>query len=197
MGHRACQWNAGSFAADSAGLLPIVDFAVRRQYISWWCVLGRSNCSLKLQKTSVKETIMAVRKAEAAWNGNLKEGKGNVKFGSFSGPYSFASRFEDGQGTNPEELIAAAHAACFSMAFSHALSEAGHTPQQVQTTAKVHLVKGEGGFSIPHIDLQTEGRVPGIDNKKFQEVAEQAKTNCPVSKVLAGAKITLEATLAS
>jgi lipoyl-dependent peroxiredoxin len=140
---------------------------------------------------------MAVRTGEAVWNGNLKEGKGNVKFGSFAGPYSFTSRFEDGQGTNPEELIAAAHAACFSMAFSHALSEAGHPPKQVRTTAKVHLVKGEGGFSIPQIDLVTEGQIPGIDGKAFHEIAEKAKANCPVSKVLAGATITLEARLSS
>jgi lipoyl-dependent peroxiredoxin len=140
---------------------------------------------------------MAVRTAQAIWNGNLKEGKGRVKFGGFDNPYSFTSRFEEGQGTNPEELIAAAHAACFSMAFSHALSEAGHPPTQVQTTAKVHLVKGESGFSIPKIDLQTEGKVPGIENKAFQEIAEKAKTNCPVSKVLAGATITLEASLVS
>jgi lipoyl-dependent peroxiredoxin len=142
---------------------------------------------------------MAVRTAEAAWQGNLKEGKGNVKFGggAFNGAYSFASRFENGAGTNPEELIAAAHASCFSMALSHGLSQAGHEPKEVRTTAKVHLEKGAAGFSIPRIELATVANVPGIDNATFQKQAEEAKKNCPVSKVLAGAEITLDAKLAS
>jgi lipoyl-dependent peroxiredoxin len=140
---------------------------------------------------------MAVRSANAKWEGDLKSGKGSMKFagGGYEGNYSFASRFEDGKGTNPEELIAAAHAGCFSMAFSHALSEAGHKPTSVETTAKVHLEKQGAGFGIPRIDLVTKAVVPGIDDAKFQEVAKSAKENCPVSKVLAGAEITLDATL--
>lgn len=140
---------------------------------------------------------MATRTADAAWNGNLKEGKGNVRFGggAFDGAYSFKSRFEDGQGTNPEELIAAAHASCFTMALSNGLSQAGHEPKEVRTTAKVHLEKGDKGFAIPRIELQTVGDVPGIDEAAFKKLAEEAKNNCPVSKVLAGAEISLDAKL--
>ncbi len=116
--------------------------------------------------------------------------------GAYQGPYSFASRFEDGQGTNPEELIAAAHAGCFSMALSHELAQAGHAPTRVHTTAKVHLQKAaEGGFYIPRIDLHTEAEVPGLDAATFQEKAESAKRNCPISKLLAAAEITMEARL--
>ena len=142
---------------------------------------------------------MATRRSEAVWEGDLKQGKGTMKLGSgaYQGSYSFMSRFEDGAGTNPEELIAAAHAGCFSMALSHALSEAGHPPRRVQTSASVHLTKSAGGFSISKIDLETEGDVPGIDAAEFQRQAETAKANCPVSKVLAGAEITLQAKLLS
>jgi lipoyl-dependent peroxiredoxin len=142
---------------------------------------------------------MPVRTATAQWEGNLQQGRGKMGFGSgaFEGPYSFASRFEDGRGTNPEELIAAAHAGCFSMAFAHQLATAGFPPKLVRTTAKVHLVKTEAGFSIPTIELETEADVPGIDRAKFQEIAEGAKTNCPVSKLLTGAQIKLSATLLS
>lgn len=140
---------------------------------------------------------MPTRNAEAVWEGNLKEGNGHMKLagGAYDGPYSFSSRFENGQGTNPEELIAAAHAGCFSMAFANALTQAGHAPQRVHTTAKVHLEKGAEGFSIPRIDLITEASVPGIDPAKFQETAQNAKKNCPVSKLLAAAQITLDAKL--
>ena len=140
---------------------------------------------------------MPVRSANAKWEGDLKSGKGSVKLagGAYEGPYSFTSRFEDGSGTNPEELIAAAHAGCFSMALSHMLSQAGHPPKRVETTAKVHLEKQGEGFAIPRIDLITEAQVPGIDENGFRQHAENAKANCPVSKVLAGAKITLEAKL--
>lgn len=140
---------------------------------------------------------MAIRSAEAKWNGDLKGGKGNVKFGNgaFDGQYSFTSRFEEGTGTNPEELIAAAHASCFSMALSNGLSQAGHPPTEVKTTANVHLVKGETGFGIPKIDLVTVAKVPGMDNAAFQEQAEKAKKNCPISKLLAAAEITLDAKL--
>jgi osmotically inducible protein OsmC len=115
--------------------------------------------------------------------------------GAYEGQYSFSSRFENGTGTNPEELIAAAHAGCFTMAFSNGLSQAGHVPTKVETTAKVHLEKTEAGFGIPRIDLVTEAVVPGLDDAKFQELAQTAKKNCPVSKLLAAAEITLDAKL--
>ena len=140
---------------------------------------------------------MPIRTASARWSGNLTEGSGTIKTGKggYEGNYSFKSRFEEGEGTNPEELIGAAHAGCFSMAFAHGLSQAGFTPKRVQTTAKVHLEKNPAGFSIPKIELHTEADVPNIDEASFQEQAETAKTNCPVSKVLAGAEITLNAKL--
>jgi osmotically inducible protein OsmC len=138
---------------------------------------------------------MATRKADAVWRGNLQQGEGRVQFGNFDKPYSFKSRFEEGEGTNPEELIAAAHAGCFSMALSHGLSQAGHEPKEVRTTAKVHLEKTAGGFAIPRIELDTVANVPGIDDAAFQKQAEDAKKNCPVSKVLAGAEISLNAKL--
>ena len=140
---------------------------------------------------------MAVRTSEAEWQGNLAEGKGTMKLGSgaYQGQYSFKSRFESGTGTNPEELIAAAHAGCFSMALSHGLSQAGHTPKRVHTTAKVHLDKVEGGFAISRIELDCEAEVPGIDEATFRQQAEGAKTGCPVSKALAATQITLNAKL--
>ena len=140
---------------------------------------------------------MPVRTAEAEWKGNLSRGSGRMKLGSgaFEGSYSFPSRFEEGPGSNPEELIGAAHAGCFSMALSHILSEAGHIPDVVHTTAKVHIDKVEDGFKITSIELQTKGKVPGIDEETFQEKAEAAKEGCPVSQALAGTEITLEAEL--
>jgi osmotically inducible protein OsmC len=140
---------------------------------------------------------MPVRTADAQWEGSLQNGKGQMRFGSgaFEGSYSFNSRFADGAGTNPEELIAAAHAGCFSMALSGALGRAGHDPTSVKTTAKVHLEKQEAGFRIPRIELETEAAVPGIDDATFQEVAEGAKKSCPVSVLVAGAEITLKAKL--
>ena len=140
---------------------------------------------------------MPKRTADAQWEGSLQDGKGTMRFGSgaFEGQYSFSSRFEEGSGTNPEELIAAAHAGCFSMALSAGLGRAGHNPERVSTNATVHLEKGDAGFSITRIELVTEASVPGIDEATFKEQAETAKANCPVSKALAGAEITLEATL--
>ena len=141
---------------------------------------------------------MAMRKAEAEWTGNLREGKGTVKLGSgaFQGQYSFASRFESGTGTNPEELIGAAHAGCFSMALAGGLSRAGHVPHSVHTTARVHIEKGESGFGITKIELECEARVPGVEEAKFQEIAEATnKTGCPVSKALAAVDISLTARL--
>lgn len=140
---------------------------------------------------------MTVRKANARWQGDLKSGKGHMAFGSgaWEGQYSFSSRFESGTGSNPEELIAAAHAGCFSMALSNILAEAGHKPESVETHAKVHLEMGDDGPSIPRIELVTEAVVPGIDEDEFHQHAEAAKKGCPVSKVLAGAEISLNATL--
>src|SRR6266404_5673253 len=123
---------------------------------------------------------MVMRHSEAEWKGNLKEGQGTVKLGSgsYEGPYSFSSRFEEGKGTNPEELIAAAHAGCFSMALSGGLTRAGFAPTRVSTNAKVKLEKVGEGFKITTSELTTEALVPGIDETKFQEVAEGAKKNC-------------------
>ena len=142
---------------------------------------------------------MAIRTAKAQWDGPLQEGKGNMSFGSgaWSGAYSFGSRFEEGTGTNPEELIGAAHAGCFSMAFAGRLGKAGFAPKRVSTTANVHLTKGEAGFSITTVELKTEAEVPNIDEAKFQEIAEGAKKGCPVSKALAATEIKLTAKLVS
>ena len=142
---------------------------------------------------------MPVRSADAQWEGSLQDGKGTMRLasGAYEGQYSFSSRFEEGTGTNPEELIAAAHAGCFSMALSAQLGRAGHNPNRVATTAKVHLEKGDAGFSITRIELTTEAEVPGIDDAAFQEIAENAKKTCPVSVALAGPQITLKATLLS
>ena len=137
------------------------------------------------------------RKASAVWRGSLKEGKGSMKFesGAFEGAYSFSSRFESGTGTNPEELIGAAHAGCFSMAFSATLGEAGYPPEEIATSAEVTLEAQEGGFAITGIALSTEASVPGIDEATFLKLAEEAKTGCPVSKALAAIDITLNAKL--
>jgi osmotically inducible protein OsmC len=142
---------------------------------------------------------MAVRTAKAAWDGGIQTGKGTMALGSgaFEGQYSFSSRFENGAGTNPEELIGAAHAGCFSMALAATLGRAGFEPKNIRTTAQVHLVKNDTGFVIPTIDLDTEAEVPGIDADKFQELAKTAKENCPVSKALAGVEIKLNAKLAA
>jgi lipoyl-dependent peroxiredoxin len=142
---------------------------------------------------------MPARNAEAQWDGTLQEGSGKMRLGggAYEGPYSFKSRFEDGNGTNPEELIAAAHAGCFSMALSGTLGRNGHEARSVRTRADVHLNKTDEGFRIQKIDLHTEADVPGIDEATFQELAETAKKSCPVSVVLAGAEITLDAKLTS
>ena len=140
---------------------------------------------------------MATRTGSAVWDGTLKEGKGNLKLGSgaFEGPFSFSSRFEEGKGTNPEELIGAAEAGCFSMALSANLEKAGNPAKRVSTTATVKLEMVEGAPKITSIDLKTEGEVPGIDEAKFKERAELTKKTCPVSVALAGTQINLEAKL--
>jgi osmotically inducible protein OsmC len=140
---------------------------------------------------------MPARTSTAKWEGGLKDGKGTMKVGAgaYQGPYSFASRFESGSGTNPEELIAAAHAGCYSMALSATIEKNGFKPTSVSTSAKVHLEKVGEGFSITKIELTSEAVVPGIDKAKFMEFAEGAKKGCPVSKLYTGAQIELNAKL--
>ncbi len=143
---------------------------------------------------------MIIRKSSAEWRGDLKSGAGNIALGSgaYNGPYSFQSRFESGTGTNPEELIAAAHAGCFSMAFSFALTQAGFTAESVRSTAAVKLEPAPGGgFAITGIHLEMTASIPGIAEAQFQEIAAAAKAGCPVSKALAAVPITLSATLAA
>jgi osmotically inducible protein OsmC len=140
---------------------------------------------------------MPDRKAKAMWNGDLKSGNGNLKLGSgmFEGAYSFVSRFEDGDGTNPEELIAAAHAGCYSMALSNELAKAGHDTKSVDTKATITLEMIDGAPTISKIKLNATATVPGLDNDEFQKIAEATKDACPVSRVL-NAQIILEAELA-
>jgi lipoyl-dependent peroxiredoxin len=142
---------------------------------------------------------MATRNGSAEWRGDLKSGSGTVKVGDgvFEGNYSFSSRFEDGEGTNPEELIGAAHAGCFAMALSLVLTEAEHPPESLKAEARVHLRLVEGLPTIAKIDLAVEGAVPGIDEDAFRSYAEKAKDGCVVSRALAGVpEITLDARLA-
>jgi lipoyl-dependent peroxiredoxin len=140
---------------------------------------------------------MPVRSAQAQWTGDLQGGEGTMSLGSgaFSGGYSFRSRFEEGEGTNPEELIAAAHAGCFSMALADRLAQAGHAPDSVRTTAAVRLEPQDGGSAITRSELATEVSVPGIDDEEFQRQAADAKANCPVSKALGAIDIELDARL--
>ncbi len=140
---------------------------------------------------------MAVRHAQAVWKGNLREGNGSMKLGSdaFEGAFSFGTRFEETSGTNPEELIGAALAGCFSMALSANLDRAGFTASTIQTAAKVHLDRTDAGFRITTIELTTEASVPGIDAAAFQQQAEATKTGCPVSNALTGVEIKLDARL--
>ena len=140
---------------------------------------------------------MATRTADAEWKGDLQQGSGHMRFGSgaFDGVFDFRSRMGDGAGTNPEELLGAAHAGCYSMALSAGLKGAGATPERVHTTAKVHFDQKEGGWTIHTIDLVTEVSAKGISPEKFQEVAEKTKLGCPVSKALKGVTINLSAKL--
>jgi len=141
---------------------------------------------------------MPIRNAEAEWTGNLAEGGGRLTVGSgaFEGPYSFKSRFEEGQpATNPEELLGAAHAGCFTMALTAALSRARLKPTRIRTRAAVALEKVGEAFAITRIELTTEAEVPGIDGAAFQKYAQEAKQNCPVSRALAGTEIRLDAKL--
>jgi lipoyl-dependent peroxiredoxin len=140
---------------------------------------------------------MPIRSSKAEWHGALRDGHGHMSFGNgaYDGEFSFSSRFESGVGTNPEELIAAAHAGCFSMQLSGLLSKEGHPPRRISTVAKVRLDLGQGGADITAIDLETEGEVPGIDAATFTRMAEQAKEICPVSKALKAVKTSVKATL--
>ena len=140
---------------------------------------------------------MIKRTSKAVWQGDLKAGKGEVALGSgaFEGQYSFTSRFEEGKGTNPEELIAAAHAGCFSMALSADLSKAGYTVDEVKTKAVISMDKVDGGFKIISSKLMTQAKVPGISEADFLKFAEDAKQNCPVSQALGAIKLELDATL--
>lgn len=137
------------------------------------------------------------RTASARWSGDLRTGSGSIRLGSgaFEGPYSFTTRFESAPGTNPEELLGAAHAGCFTMALSLGLTKAGHPPRSLDTSAVVHLDKVGEGFGITAIDLVTAGDVPGLSEPEFQRLAQDAKVNCIVSKALAGVPMTLVATL--
>ena len=141
---------------------------------------------------------MPVRQAVAEWKGNLAQGSGRLKVGSgaFDGPYSFKSRFEEGESaTNPEELLGAAHAGCFTMALTAQLTRAGFNATRIQTVAKVRLEKIGDAFSITQIELETEAEIPGIDDASFQNYALDAKKNCPVSKALSGTEIDMTAKL--
>lgn len=142
---------------------------------------------------------MPIRTASARWEGTLTEGSGTIRTGKggLQGSYSFKSRFEEGEGTNPEELIGAAHAGCFSMALSKTLADAGFPPNSVDTIASVRMEKTDAGLSVTRIDLDTTASVPNIDQAQFQKLAEDAKVGCPISRLLApGAEIGLTATLA-
>lgn len=136
---------------------------------------------------------MPARTAQADWKGNLTEGKGHIKVqsGTLDAPYDFRARTADGKGTNPEELIGAAHAGCFTMQLSALVANAGFTAEALSTVAKVHLEKAGAGFAIPRIELELTGKVPGMDSAAFTKLAETAKASCPVSKALAGVQISL------
>lgn len=140
---------------------------------------------------------MPVRNAEANWDGSLKDGSGKMKLGSgaFEGAFTWSSRFENGKGTNPEELLGAAHAGCFSMSLSSNLGKAGFTPEHIHTHAQVTIELMDGKNRITHIALETEAHVPGVSNEQFQQIADFAKQNCPVSVALSNVPVTLAARL--
>jgi lipoyl-dependent peroxiredoxin len=145
-------------------------------------------------------SVRVTRTAKASWQGDLTEGGGRIGVGSraYEGPFTLRARVEDvGRSTNPEELIGAAHAGCFTMSLANLLTESGHPPADLQTSAKVRLEQLETGFAITSITLQTVGEVPGVDADTFARLAQEAKDTCPVSRALAGTEITLEARLAS
>ena len=138
---------------------------------------------------------MSVRTARSQWNGTLKEGKGTMNFSNYSGPYTYKSRFEEGAGTNPEELVGAAHSGCYSMFLAALISGEGLTPEQVETTAKVHLGKDDTGPVVTTIELDCQVKCDGLSQDKFKELAQAAKEKCPISRLVAAADIRLTATL--
>ncbi|MDF1576163.1 MAG: OsmC family peroxiredoxin [Bacteroidales bacterium] len=138
---------------------------------------------------------MSVRTAKSEWKGTLKDGKGSMNFSNYSGPFTFKSRFEEGSGTNPEELIGAAHSGCFSMFLAALISGEDLTPESVKTTAKVHLGRDDKGPLITRIELESHVKCPGLSREKFEELAAAAKEGCPVSRLVAAAEIKLSATL--
>jgi osmotically inducible protein OsmC len=140
---------------------------------------------------------MPVRYSKAVWTGKLEQGRGKIELGSgtYEKEYSFASRFEQGKGTNPEELIAGAHAGCFSMALAHELEQAGFHPEKINTDCDISIEKAKVGFKIAKIELQTKAKVAGLDERTFLEYAKKAKENCPVSQALRGVEIKLKAEL--
>ena len=138
---------------------------------------------------------MSVRTARSQWNGTLKEGKGTMNFSNYSGPYTYKSRFEEGAGTNPEELVGAAHSGCYSMFLAALISGEGLTPEQVETTAKVHLGKDDTGPVVTTIELDCQVKCDGLSQEKFKELAQAAKEKCPISRLVAAADIRLTANL--
>ncbi len=139
---------------------------------------------------------MSIRKAKSQWNGTLKDGKGTMNFSNYSGPFTFQSRFEEGAGTNPEELVGAAHSGCYSMFLAALISGEGLTPESVETTAKVHLGKDETGPLVTIIELECNVKCTGLSQEKFEELAVAAKQKCPISRLVAAAEIKLSANLA-
>ncbi len=138
---------------------------------------------------------MSVRKAKAQWNGTLKEGKGTMNFSNYNGPFTFVSRFEEGEGTNPEELVGAAQAGCYSMFLSALISGEGFTPESIETTATVTLGKDDAGPLITSIELDTQVKCEGISQEKFDELSVVSKEKCPISRLYAGTDVKLKATL--
>ena len=138
---------------------------------------------------------MSVRSANAKWNGTLKDGKGTMNFSDYSGPFTFASRFEEGKGTNPEELVGAAHAGCYSMFLSALISGENLVPDSVETTAKVHLGRDETGPLVTTIELACQVKCEGLSQDKFNELAAAAKAKCPISRLVSAADVQLSATL--
>ncbi len=138
---------------------------------------------------------MSTRTAKAQWNGTLKDGAGKMNFSDYSGPFTFASRFEEGKGTNPEELVGAAHAGCYSMFLSALISGENLVPESVATTAKVHLTRDDVGPVVSLIELACEVKCAGLSHEKFKELAAAAKAKCPISRLLSGAEIKLDAKL--
>jgi len=187
----------GNRRAELLGFTHIAQHQTADNAHSCWAEVASPRYTSIRANLNGKENIMPIRTAEAVWDGGFPRGEGKMKLGSgmFEGRYSFTTRMQDEPGTNPEEMLAAAHAGCFSMALSAGLTRAGHEPQSIHTRAQVHLDKVGEGFQITHIDLETEAQVAGVDEQAFQQHAEKAKTNCIISKALGGTSISLNAQL--